>query len=220
MPRGKPPRDCPSPGGPKLEWLSTGTSFWRIHGQGRGPTDFRSTGAEQKRADPVTHGNEGRFDCQRGEYEYLYLAETQQAALAEAFLRDDVVKDPSARFLRRDRVTRACLSRIELTDNLAIVDLRGAAGLTRVGQDSWLTSSEEVDYPLTQLWARAIRRWAPDADGLCWMAKRDNTHYAAMLFNDHDPGARMRGRIVRRFSDSRSFAYATSVLARLSVKVT
>jgi hypothetical protein len=186
---------------------------------GRGPADFRSTGAEQKRIDPLAHGNEGRFDCQRGEYSYIYLAETQQAAFAEAFLRDDVVANPSSRFIRRDKLTRACLSRIELSDELLLVDLRGAAGLSRLGQDSWLTSSEEVDYPLTQLWAGAVRRWAPDADGLCWMAKRDNLHYAAMLFDDHDPGARMRGRVVRRLSEARSFAYATRALARLNVSV-
>ena len=220
MPRGKPPRDCPSPDGPKVERLLAGTVVWRIHDQGRGPTDFRSTGSEQKRLDPLTHGNEGRFDCQHGEYAYLYLAETQQAAFAEAFLRDDVVSDPSARFVRRDKLMRASLSRIELTDDLEVVDLRGAAGLTRVGQDSWLTSSEEVDFPLTQLWARSIRRWAPDAYGLCWMAKRDNNHFSAMLFNDHDPAARMRGRVHRRLSEPRSIAYATSMLARLNVKVT
>lgn len=182
--------------------------------------EFRSTGAEQKRRDPLTHGNEGRFDCQRGEYSYLYLAETQQAAFAEAFLRDDVVKDPHARFIRRDRVARACLSRIELTGDLVLVDLKGATGLTRVGQDSWLTSSEEVDYPLTQQWAGAIRRWAPNVDGFCWMAKRDNTHFAAMLFNDHDPAARMLGSVQRRLSEPRSLAFATRVLARLNVRVT
>ena len=156
----------------------------------------------------------------RGKYAYLYLAETQAAAFAEAFLRDDVVQDPGARFLRRDKVTRAALSRIELTAAVTLVDLRGAAGLTRVGQDSWSTSSEEVDYPLTQLWAAAIRRWAPAADGLCWMAKRDNLHLAAMVFDDHDPGLRIRGEVVRRFAEPSDFVYAVKVLAGLNVKVT
>jgi hypothetical protein len=200
--------------------LRAGTVLWRIHGGARGPTEFRSVGAEQKRSDPVTYGNEGRFDCRRGEYAYLYLAETRTAAFAEAFLRDDVVHDPSARFLRNEKVARAVLSRIEITGALTLVDLRGAAGLTRVGQDSWLTSSEEVAYPVTQRWAGALRRWAPEADGLCWMAKRDNVHFAAMLFGDHAPNARLRGEIVRRFSEPADFAYGVKVLAGLNVKVT
>jgi len=220
MPRRRPPRDCPSADGPKIAVLRSGTVLWRIHADGRDAVGFRSTGAEQKRSDPVAHGNEGRFDCQRGDYAYLYVAETRLAAFAEAFLRDDVVHDPTARFLRRDKVLRAALSRIELTGALRLVDLRGAAALTRVGQDSWLTSSEEVDYPLTQLWAAAIRRWAPEADGLCWMAKRDNVHFAAMLFDDHDPGAKMRGEVVRRLAEPSDFAYATKLLATLNVKVT
>jgi len=220
MPRRRPPRDCPSADGPKIEVLRRGTVLWRIHADGRGPTEFRSTGAEQKRSDPVTHGNEGRFDCRRGEYAYLYLAETRLAAFAEAFLRDDVVHHPSARFVRRDKVTRAALSRIELTHPLTLVDLRGAAGLTRVGQDSWLTSSEEVDYPITQLWAEAMWRWAPHADGLCWMAKRDNLHFAAMLFDDHDSSPRISGEVVRRFSEPANLAYAVKMLAAVNVKVT
>lgn len=219
MPRRRPPRDCPSADGPKIEVLRRGTVLWRIHADGRGPTEFRSTEAEQKRSDPMAHGNEGRFDCQRGEYAYLYLAETRVAAFAEAFLRDDVVHDPGARFVRRDKVTHAALSRIELTGPLTLVDLRGAAGLTRVGQDAWLTSSEEADYPLTQRWAAAIRRWVPRADGLCWMAKRDNVHFAAMLFDDHDPGSRLRGEVVRRFSEPAGFAYAVKMLASLNVTV-
>jgi len=219
MPRGTPPRDCPSPAGPKIDRLPAGRVLWRIHGSARGSIEFRSTGAEQKRNDPATHGLEGRFDCQRGEYSYLYLGETRQAAFAEAFLRDEVVRDPAARFVRRDKIQRAALSRVELADELRLVDLRGATGLTRVGQDSWLTSSEEVDYPLTQQWAGAIRRWAPDADGFYWMAKRDNVHFAAIVFDDHDAGNHMDGRVVHRFSESRSLAYATSVLSRLNVAV-
>lgn len=200
--------------------LPRGTVLWRIHASHRDPVGFRSAGAELKTSDPARYGNEGRFDCQRGEYAYLYLGETRLAAFAETFLRDDVVHDPSARFLRRDKVLRAVLSRIELTGALSLVDLRGAAALARLGQDSWLTSSEEVDYPMTQLWAAAIRRWAPNADGLCWMAKRDNVHFAAMLFDDHDPSARMRGEVVRRFDQPSDFASATKVLSTLNVKVT
>jgi hypothetical protein len=195
-------------------------AFLQGHLAYRDPIGFRTIGAEAKRTEPLTHGVEGRFDCQRGEYGYLYLAETQLAAFAEAFLRDDLVGDPSGRFLRRDKVTRAAISHVELTGILQFVDLRGAVGLTRVGQDAWLTSSEEAAYPVTQAWATAIRRWAPEADGLCWMAKRDNVHFAAILFDDHDPASRLRGEVRYRFGEPTGFAYATKMLARLNVRVT
>jgi len=54
--------------------LPAGTVLWRIHGDGHGAAAFRDTGAEIKRVDPRMHGNEGRFDCQAGEYGYLYAA--------------------------------------------------------------------------------------------------------------------------------------------------
>ena len=219
MPRARPPRDCPSPDGPKVNHLPPGLKFWRIHGLGRGPLEFRSTGAVDKRRDPLTFGNEGRFDCQTGEYEYLYLGETRLCTFAEAFLRDDVVRDPSARYIRRDNVTRAAISRIETTDSVALVDLRGAVALGRVGQDAWLTASEEVDYPLTQEWATAIRRWAPDADGFYWMAKRDDTHAAVVLFDDHAVSERLEGRVVYAFGDPSAYAYALAQLAKLNVAV-
>lgn len=219
MPAVRPPRDCPSTDGPKFATLPAGTVLWRVHTDSRDPVAFRTTGAEQKRADPRTHGREGRFDCQRGEYGYLYVGETRSATIAEAFLRDDVVRDPTARLIARRPVVRAALSRIELTDQLVLVDLRGAEGLTRLGQDAWLTSSEEVDFPITQAWATAVRRWAPNAHGMMWMAKRDNTHFAAVLFDDRGTAARIRGEVVRRFAEDRHFAYVTKVLAALNVKV-
>ena len=103
---------------------------------GHDATEFRSTGAVQKRADPKTHGAEGRFDCQTGEYGYLYAGETKKTTIAEAFLRGDVVADPSARILRRAKADNTVLSRIEVAADLTLVDLRGAAGLGRVGLGS------------------------------------------------------------------------------------
>lgn len=41
-----------------------------------------------------------------------------------------------------------------------------------------------------------------------------------MLFDDHDPGLRIRGEVVRRFAEPSDFVYAVKVLAGLNVKVT
>ena len=196
-----PPWDCPSADGPKTEILPAGTVWWRIHEAGSPAGSFRDTGAVAKRADPVAHGLEGRFDCQMGEYGCLYLGETRRSTIAEAFLRGPVVANPSARFMGLSRASGRVLSRVELTTDVRLVDLRGAAGLGRLGQDAWLTACDEADYPTTQEWATAIRRWAPDAGGLLWMPKRDNLHAALVLFSDRvDPGA-LAGRSIAALDD-------------------
>ncbi len=213
MPRAEPPLDCPSPNGPLTRVLAAGTIWWRIHGDDRDPAGFRDTGAEAKRADPMTHGNEGRFDCQVSEYGYLYAGETKASTIAEAFLRGSVVRDPTARFMRRARLDGRVLSRLRLATELTFVDLCGAAGLGRVGQDAWLTACEEVHYPVKQRWATAIRRWTPDAAGFIWMSRRDNVHEALVLFSDRVASGAVTGEIVRPLDSPLGVTLVEKVLA-------
>lgn len=217
MPAVRPPLDCPSRKGPRTAVLGSGTVLWRVHGSSRGPIEFRSTGAESKRADPRLHGEQGRFDCQRGEYGYLYAGETRNSAIAEAFLRGSTVSDPSARLLDRRRAEGVVLSRIELSGDLVLADLRGAAGLARIGQDAWLTACPEVDYEVTQDWATAVRRWAPASQGMVWQSKRDNLHFAAVLFDDRGAPAALRGDVHRRLDEPNGLIYLTRVLSELNV---
>lgn len=165
----------------------------------------------------MTHGTKGRFDCQANEYGYLYAGETRASAIAEAFLRGPVVQDPSARFMRLARLDGRVLSRLRVTTKLALVDLCVAAGLGRSGQDAWLTACDEVDYPIAQRWATAIRRWAPDAAGLLWMSKRDNVHEAAILFSDRMPMGAITGEVVRRLDSPLGVTLVEKVLARHDV---
>jgi len=104
-----------------------------------------------------------------------------------------VVRDATARFLRRARLTERVLSRVRLTTDLPLVDLRGAAGLGRVGQDAWPSACDEEDYPITQQWAAALRRWTPGAASLAWMSKRDNLHEVVVLFSDRIPAGAITG---------------------------
>jgi hypothetical protein len=221
MPAIAPPADCPSPGGPLLRTLRAGSVWWRIHRGVYGPTAFRDTGAEAKRADPITNGADGRFDCQAGEYGYLYASETKPSTIAEAFLRGPVVADPAARFLRRAKLTGQVLSRIELTVDLAVIDMCGAVGLARIGQDAWLTACDEPDYPLTQQWATAVRRWAPPPSiaGLVWMSKRDNVHNALVLFADGVPVGGLSGRVHRELDSGLGKTLVTKTLARFAVTI-
>jgi RES domain len=217
MARSRPPAECPSADGPLLRPYTVGSAFWRIHGDRHDPASFRDTGAIEKRTDPATYGLEGRFDCQAGEYGYLYAGETKKSTIAEAFLRGPVVVDPTARFLRRAKLADRVLSRIRLENELLLVDLRGAAGLGRIGQDAWLSACDEDDYPLTQEWATAIRRWAPDAAGLVWMSKRDNVHEAVVLFSDRIAAAGITGRVVRPLDSPLGESLMSKTLAEFNV---
>ncbi|HEY8869200.1 MAG TPA: RES family NAD+ phosphorylase [Candidatus Limnocylindrales bacterium] len=212
-----PPTDCPSADGPKIEVLPAGSLWWRIHRTADDPISFRDIGALAKRATPARYGEEGRFDCQAGEYGYLYLGETKKSAIAEAFLRGPVVKDPAARFMRRSRADGRMLSRLEFEADLPLVDLRGAAGLGRIGQDAWLSACDEPDYPITQQWATAIRRWAADAAGLVWMSKRDNVHTAAILFANRVNSGAISGRPVRTLDDPLGTTLLAKVLSEFNV---
>jgi hypothetical protein len=197
--------------------LASGTVVWRLHWLGSGPTDFRSTGAIAKRAEPAKHGVEGRFDCQSGEYGYLYAGETKTSALAEAFLRGPVIADPLARILPRSRAASRVLSRLELTSELDLVDLRGAAGLGRVGQTDWLTSCDEDEYVLTQAWATAIRRWAPLASGFIWQSKRDDVHFALVLFDDGAAPGAIVGRLHLQLDQPLGVTFLEKSLAAFNV---
>lgn len=212
-----PPAACPSPDGPKLQTLPAGTVWWRIHRAIDDPLTFRDTGAVDKRADPARYGAEGRFDCQTGEYGDIYLGETRKSTIAEAFLRGPVVRNPVARFMRRSRADGRMLARLQFETDLSLVDLRGAAGLGRIGQDAWLTACDEPDYPITQQWATAIRRWAPDAAGLMWMSKRDNIHMAAILFADRVTSGSISARPARALDAPLGLTFLEKVLSEFSV---
>lgn len=105
------------------------------------------------------------------------------------------------------------LSRLRLDAELVLVDLRGAVGLGRVGQDAWLSACDEVDDPITQRWATALRQWAPGAAGLVWMSKRDNLHEAAVLFSDRVPTGALAGEVVRRLDSPLGMTLVEKVLA-------
>ncbi len=212
MPEREPDADCPSPNGPLLETVPAGTISWRIHSARFGPTSFNPVPASDKR-------ESGRFDSIDGDYTYLYAGETRLTAFAETFLRGSTVMGSGVGALPRVRLASLRLSRIETTDELQLVSLVGGEALRRIGQDAWLTACDESDYPITRRWARAIRRWAPNAHGFVWLAKRDNRHRAYILFGDRRADTLVRGEERMALDTEEGELFATKMLARLSVSV-
>jgi len=209
MARRAPPDDCPSPLGPIRETLPIGTVLWRIHWNGFEPTGFNPRPATGKR-------EPGRFDSIDGDFAYLYAGETRRTVFAEVFLRGETVLASTVRIVPRRRLENLRLSRLVTAGELELVLLIGAEALGRIGQDAWLTSCDEHDYPLTEEYARTIRRWAPWAAGLVWLAKRDNAHRSYVLFADRVMPTALSGEMKLEL-DGDGEAFTRGMLARLSV---
>ncbi|WP_434575633.1 RES domain-containing protein [Pseudomonas sp. Z3-6] len=58
-----------------------------------------------------------------------------------------------------------------------------APGITR----KQLIDTEKEHYPATRKWAEAIHRQCPDAQGLSWISRQDDSARAIVLFGDRIP---------------------------------
>lgn len=163
MPRTPPPASCP--GIPRRETLAVGTLLWRVHHRARSAIAMNSTPQPA-----VTAG--GRFDSLTGDYSYLYLGGSPEAAVAETICRDLPLDDPAARMVPRARIRDRILSAVVVTRSIRVVVAHGAA-LAQLGQDPWLTKCTPRDYLLTRAWARSILSWAPESEGLVYRSRHN-----------------------------------------------
>ena len=176
MPRIPPPGSCPSAA--LAGWtLRKGERIWRVHSRKVADADqFNFTPAN-----PIAPA--GRFDSD-GSYGCLYAGETPETALVERFVRGPVVQDPLARYLPIAALEGKRLSELVVVEAIELLPLSTGKELSRVGQDSWLVSCEEDDYPLTYLWGLSMRQWAPIVSGFRWTSKRASPRHAVVLFSD------------------------------------
>lgn len=92
-------------------------------------------------------------------------------------------------------------SRFEAATGLLLADL-GSKALRKLGvQRKALIDTEKDQYPVTRLWAEAIHAQCPQAQGLCWISRQDDSALAVVLFGD-----RIDGEALRELAPSRSLA--------------
>lgn len=213
-----PPANCPPGLGPKIETLPKGHVLWRVWTPAArlsAPTVFNPHGAREKIALAGAVGSPGRFDSITGDYAYLYAGGSQKATLAEAFVRGSVA-DPASRAVRRLALAGRLLAKLETTAPMELVSLHGD-GLSRIGQDAWLTSCDEDSYELTQHWAAAIRSWADRAHGFVWRSKRANDDKAYVLFADRGADLCLDHRDSLELASPKGLALSTRLLARIGI---
>ncbi len=161
--------------------LESGVRLTRIHDRRFGATAFNP-----RLADP--HWGGGRFDASELDpYGFLYAAEDDPSAVAEALLRHLPLSSTGSRLLPHAALRGRQISWIAPAADLELVSLRSGADLAAVSQDAWLTKCDAKDYGFTRRWAQRIREWAPWAQGFVWRSRREEARYAYVFFEDRCP---------------------------------
>lgn len=199
MPQARPPADYD--GIPHRYPLRRGTQLNRVHPHAFGAWQFNT-----RLSDPLWDG--ARFDATPADkYPYLYAGLSSVTALAETLLRDIAPNEHAYRVVPNDKARSRSIARLTLTQNLDLVSLVDGQDLGAIGQDDWLVSCSERDYPYTREWAHWLRREASWAQGLIWDSKRDRGGLALVLFGD---------RLIRDFGDD----YESILLRDVTVMAT
>lgn len=121
---------------------------------------------------------ENRFDAPNGEYAILYAGADPYCAFIETF--GDVTASPGRAAVTWQALEERCLTRIEPSRPLRLVDLTGA-GLARIGADARLTTGP---HDIARHWALALWQDYPHLDGIYYRARHDPERSSVALFED------------------------------------
>ena len=153
---------------------SAGTSLYRVHPYRHPPDAFN----------PGTYGDRGRFHPLRNAsgrlVPTLYVADSIDGALSETVLHNVYAGD----VIMRSRLEGHFLTRIELTRDILVADLRGH-GLRRLGltRGQWLDCGAP-HYAETARWAEAIHRSSDSLHGMIWVSRQFDVATALLPFGD------------------------------------
>lgn len=169
-----PPRRKPR-GHPVLHILPAGTSVFRIHSTERAPDALNHTAQPSRLSG-------GHFDSDDGSYGYIYLGDSPATAIAETLCRD-LPLTGQARLVPWTRVIRRALTRLTVVRDVSVLALHGPAW-TQVGAPLSLTKCGAGEYETTRRWAKALRRWVPQAEGFAYRPRHDEDGLTWVLFVD------------------------------------
>lgn len=160
--------------------LAAGTRLWRIHS---GAPD---RGALTLNQTPAGAGG-GRFHSSDGSYHYSYFGEDISTCIAETYCRSLPLDDRVPRILRRAKLSGRVLSQVTVTDDVLVALVHGSH-LATIGQDTWLTKCDPVDYGTTRDWATAILRGTDGILGLKYRARNDEDKFSVVMTIGADTG--------------------------------
>jgi len=174
-----------------LTAIAKGQVLHRVHSQRYQVAQFN----------PGQHGN-ARFNpiCNDAGQPIptLYASTTLDCALMETIFHD-VSHATGFKPFVREKLAALVHSTVRIERSLQVADLSSVAlrklGITR----RQLIDTDKDQYPATRQWAAAIHHQFPQAQGLCWISRQDDSARAVMLFGD-----RIADDALRPHGDSRS----------------
>jgi hypothetical protein len=167
-----------------LTELPTGQVLHRVH-QDRYLAD---------QFNPGVHGN-ARFSPIQNEQKQpiptLYGGTTMVCALMETVFHD-VPHTAGFKTFDKGKLAGQVHSTLEFVQSVKVVDLSSVPlrkmGITR----KQLIDTEKDQYPATRKWAEALHRQYPDAQGLSWVSRQDDSARAVVLFGDRIPAGALK----------------------------
>ncbi len=135
----------------------------------------------------------------------LYGGTTLDCALMETVFQD-VAHTAGFKSFDKGKLVGQVHSTLRIERELGLVDLASVPlrkmGVTR----KQLIDSEKDQYAATRVWAKAIHGKCPQAQGLSWVSRQDDSARAVVLFGDRIPGESFRSN-----GESRSLLYAADL---------
>ncbi len=143
---------------------------------------------------PGVHGN-ARFspilDNDGKPIPTLYGGTTMECALMETIFHD-VPHTAGFKSFDKGKLEKQVHSIVHIGQELQFVDLTSVSlrklGITR----NQLIDTEKDQYPVTRKWAEAIHLQCPQAQGLYWVSRQDDSARAVVLFGDRIPDGVLR----------------------------
>jgi len=164
--------------------LAKGQVLYRVHLQRYQADQFNPGQRGNARFSPICN-DAGR------PISTLYASTTLDCALMETIFHD-VSHAVGFKPFVREKLTALLHSTVRIERTLQVADLSSVAlrklGITR----KQLIDTEKDQYPATRQWAEAIHHQFPQAQGLCWISRQDDSARAVMLFGDRVPDGALR----------------------------
>lgn len=150
----------------------------------------------------------------------LYGGTTMECALMETVFHD-VPHTAGFKTFDKSKLSGQVYSTVEVVQPVKVVDLANVPlrklGVTR----KQLIDTEKDQYPATRKWAEALHRQYPDAQGLSWVSRQDDSARAVMLFGDRIPGSALKPQGVSRslVDDGNTYDAVLNLADRIGVAI-
>lgn len=150
----------------------------------------------------------------------LYGGTTRDCALMETVFHD-VPHTAGFKSFDKAKLGGQVHSTVQVAEPLQLVDLASVPlrklGITR----KQLIDTEKDQYPATRQWAEAIHQQCPQAQGLSWVSRQDDSARAVVLFGDRiaDGALKTQGTSLSLIDDPATYDAVLDLAERIGVAI-